>query len=287
MTHERHPTAAGRFYPAAAEECREMLDALFARVPPDIPAARGAIVPHAGWIYSGPTAALGIAAVAAWQPETVVLFGAVHVATRNPASLYDCGTWHTPAGALQIDEDVAAHLCGKAQIVVDRDVHTYEHSIEVQLPLMQRAMPGVHIVPILVQAGPWAEPVGRVAAQAAQTVQRRVAFIGSTDLTHYGPAFAFEPAGHGLQGAQWAKDVNDRRLIQLIERLDAQGVIADAAANRSACGAGAIAATIGAMQELGLHTYRELAHTTSAERELEHETRTIVHSVGYEAGVFL
>ena len=282
MADARTPICADRFYPGGSADCERMVGDMVRGV--DFGEGRGAIVPHAGWVYSGRTAALGLAAVAGSEPETIVVFGAVHVPTHNRASVWARGSWRTPVGEMEVDEELAAGFAKHGDVEVDPRAHRNEHSIEVELPLIRRLMPGVRMVPLMVAPGPWAEDVGRHCAREAAASGKRVVFVGSTDLTHYGPAFGFEPAGSGEDGVRWAKEVNDRRFIELIKRLDGAGVIAEAEEHRNACGAGAIGATIGAMLELGAVEYRELEHITSAERERGMDR---LNSVGYEAGVFL
>jgi AmmeMemoRadiSam system protein B len=199
--------------------------------------------------------------------------------------LYPAGAWQTPLGLVEVDGELAGKLAGCRDVKVDADAHRLEHSIEVQLPLLQVALPGVKIAPLMVLPGMWAEGIGRECARVAIEAAGAVGFLGSTDLTHYGPAFGFEPAGRGEEGVAWAGDVNDRRLVELIRRMDAAGVIREAEAHRNACGAGAVAAMIGAMRELGATQYVELEHRTSADcKVIGAGDRD--NSVGYEAGVF-
>jgi AmmeMemoRadiSam system protein B len=279
----RQPAVAGRFYPADEVACARAVDGLLPGDP--VAPAIGAVVPHAGWVFSGSTAALAIAAVAATKPETIVIFGAIHTPDRNAASVYASGAWRTPLGNVPIDEELARSLLGTELFSEATAAHRHEHSIEVQLPILQRLLPAVRILPISVQPAQSAADVGRTCAAATKSHPRRVGFLGSTDLTHYGPAFGFEPSGHGLDGIRWAKDINDRRLINFIKSLDASGIVSEAARNRNACGAGAIAALVAAMRELGATCYTELRHTCSAECcEIEAPDR--FNSVGYEAGVF-
>lgn len=284
MSGTRQPAFAGRFYPGNRDNCKRMLDEMSR--PADLPRQSiGAIVPHAGWIFSGPTAALSLAALAQAEPETIVIFGAVHTLDANYASLYPKGSWETPLGFLPVDEELAERIARRPRISADPGAHRNEHSIEVQLPLIQHALGEVKILPISVRPSDIAAEIGRVCAAEAADLDRRVVFLGSTDLTHYGPAFGFEPHGRGEAGIRWAKEVNDRRFIDLVSALDADAVVPEATANHNACGAGAVAATIGAVRELDADAYSELEHTTSADRELERGGQP-VNSVGYEAGVF-
>ncbi len=281
----RQPVVAGRFYPADPVACRRAVEALLPREPGT--PALGAIVPHAGWVYSGATAAPALAGVAAFGPDTVVFFGAAHSMFREEASVWTSGAWRTPLGEVLVDEELSSAILATARVSADPRPHEREHSIEVQLPILQVLRPEARIVPIVVQPTAGAATIGRevgAVARAASEAGKRVAVVGSTDLTHYGPAYGFEPAGRGSVGVRWAKEKNDRRLIRLIERLAADEIVAETSANHNACGGGAIAATIAAAAALGASRYVELRHTTSAEVAAELEA---VNSVGYESGLFL
>lgn len=283
MSLTRDPAFAGRFYPADAAQCSAMVD----RFNPQgaVRGALGALAPHAGWKFSGATAGLSLSAIAAGKPETVIIFGAVHVLDSNKASLFASGSWRTPLGVVRVDELLAKRVLSCRHIRSDAGIHRREHSIEVELPFLQRSLGDLMILPIMVRPGPWAEEVGRACAMAAGDLGRRVAFVASTDLTHYGPSFGFEPHGRGEAGIRWAKDVNDRRFISLVGALDAGAIVPEAEMNRNACGSGAVAATIVAVRTAGLSEYSELAHTCSAECDLE-EGGNPLDSVGYHAGVF-
>jgi len=274
---------AGRFYPREAQACEAMFKRMRPQKPP--PISVGGLVPHAGWIYSGPTAALTIASLAGAEPETVVIFGAVHVLDRNDASLFDSGEWETPIGKLVVDEELARAVARCRHVRIDPQVHAGEHSIEVELPLILGFLGNVRILPLMVRPGPHAAEIGRRVALAAQDLGRRVVFLASTDLTHYGPAFGFEPAGRGEVGVRWAKEVNDRRFLRVVEQFDVDGVVPEASLNRNACGAGAVAATLAALREYTGTRPVELQHTCSAEVERSSGERPL-NSVGYASVVF-
>lgn len=277
----RKTVFAGQFYPATANQCVAAVDQLLMRDPGAT--GPGAVVPHAGWVYSGATAGLGIRAIAALSPQVVVIFGAMHTLDINAASLYASGYWETPLGALRVDESLAATFLRCPLIADNPGGHAEEHSIEVQLPLLKRALPQVRIVPLTVRPSPEALTIGKHCGLEAAKYGRTVAFLASTDLTHYGPAFRFEPHGSGPAGTGWALVENDRRFITLIRQLAAEEVIAEAARHRNACGAGAVAALLAAMREIGAEEYVELEHTSSARVRGDAEA---VNAVGYHAGVF-
>lgn len=281
MSPIREPAFAGRFYPSDPFTCRALVDKLFEME--SEPTSMAGIVPHAGWMYSGGTAALTIRSIAAYKPETVIIFGAVHILDRHLASLFDRGIWRTPIGESQIDCELCAELLKSSLISASPESHLNEHSIEVELPLIQRLLPDVKLVPLMVNPSERAADVGRVAAAAAESLGRRVAYLASTDLTHYGPAFGFEPMGSGEPGIRWAKEVNDRRFLAVVGSMDPEAIVPEADHNRNACGSGAVAALLGAIADKSKQS-KELCHTCSAEVKPELRPE---NSVGYASTVFI
>ncbi len=285
----RLPAVAGQFYPADADACRDQADrCLSASTPLSEPASvLGGIVPHAGWMCSGAVAA-GVLRSLASNPDlqTVVLFGAVHRPRSRRASVFASGAWVTPLGTVDVDTELArAAIDASPLLVDDPGAHEAEHSLEVQLPLLQRVAPAVRILPILVPPTTSAPDVGRVVAAEAARLGRRIAFAGSSDLTHYGPRYGFVPKGVGEEGLRWARDVNDRRIIELALAMESAKVVPEAMSHQNACGAGAIAATLEASRIAGARSGRLLCHTTSNE-VLRDRYGDMDDAVGY-AGVLL
>lgn len=278
----RHASHAGRFYPATKSGCINAINGFKRPSPTHGLSPKGVIVPHAGWVYSGATAWLGWRAAAVAEPETVVLFGAAH---RPLATLAVCDAhagWDTPLGGVAIDCELR-HAVNSAfdAVVVSAEPHRAEHSLEVNAPLVRHCLPAAKLLPILVEPQVAAAELGERIAQVVRDLGRRVVFAASTDLTHYGSRFGFEPQGHGELGVRWAFEVNDRRFIDAVAAFDSSAIIAEARSNRNACGAGAVAACVGASRELGAKRLVELEHTSSA-AVLRDEPATM--SVGYFAG---
>jgi AmmeMemoRadiSam system protein B len=113
-----------------------------------------------------------------------------------------------------------------------------------------------------------------------------VAYIGSTDLTHYGPNYGFLPEGIGQQGLAWAKDVNDRRLIELMRLMKAEEIVREASEHRNACGSGAIAATLAACKLAGAQQGVLLDHVSSQEVARSMQYPASDDAVGYAGMVF-
>jgi len=250
----RQPARAGSFYEASASSCRHHAERLIssADVPDDLPARLfGGLVPHAGWTFSGSIAALTLKALHAAAPlERVVLFGADHVGTVRRGELYDSGVWRTPLGDAPVDEELAGALLQACDAMrPNPDAHAMEHSLEVQVPLLQALSPSVRIVPVAVPPDDIAIEIGRTVGETLTAKFPGVRVIGSTDLTHHGGHFGHFGAP-GEEGVKWTEQ-NDRRMIDLVESLSCEQVVAEAAARRNACGAGAIAATTAACRAMG------------------------------------
>ncbi len=265
----RRPVVAGMFYPADAADARRQVEqalrqAKNAELPGPI---YGGIVPHAGWAFSGPTAAHLFHALSQRPaPQTFVLFGAVHRWGVPGAGVYPEGSWQTPLGTLEVDQELAEALLRLGEGVVARapQAHEGEHSIEVQLPFLKQLYADARILPIAMPPLRIAMDVGRLVAQAAQATGRHAVAIGSTDLTHYGPRYGMAPAGTGQAALDWMHR-NDRRMIDLIVAMRPEDVLNEAEGHYNACGAGAVAAAITFAQACGAQSGVLLAYTTSHE----------------------
>ncbi len=157
----------------------------------------GLLVPHAGLVFSGPIAAAGwsLAARLLSDDATIVMLGTNHGAWwLDGAAIWDAGAWETPLGEVSVDADLAADIAALGPpFMVDREAHLMEHSLEVQLPFVSRALSGARIVPLSVGAG-----VGGAARAAGDRLGKllaarrargeRIALAISTDMAHYPPA---------------------------------------------------------------------------------------------------
>ena len=287
---DRPPVVAGQFYPDDPDTClreaRQMLQSA-----PDHDSASpylGALLPHAGWICSGQVAANGIAALRRSHPKpnVIVIFGAVHTLSINHAALDDHARWLLPSGTSDIATALVERLASASDdISVDSRAHRYEHAIEVLLPMVQQAWPHTPILPIEGPPTPNAADIGRQVATALQETNQQALFIASSDLTHYGPSYHLTSAGAGQRGIAWAMD-NDRRLLDLIQALQAGQIVPETLRHSNACGGGAIAAMLGASIALGATKSTLLEHTNSYEvlsRALGRQSAD--NSVGYAAAL--
>ncbi|HHX44731.1 MAG TPA: AmmeMemoRadiSam system protein B [Chloroflexi bacterium] len=288
----RSPIVAGMFYPAHEAACRREVEAHLAQASSHRDGGHGdggrmvaGIVPHAGWAFSGLTAAHVFAHLRQQDPiDTVVLFGAVHSWRVTAPSVFASGRWRCPLAYLDVDEALAHEVlrCGAGALIDDAAAHLDEHSIEVQLPFLACICPQATILPIAVPPMRDADAIGSLVAECMRSLGRRGVAIGTTDLTHYGPRYGLAPAGVGEGALQWIH-ANDARVIDLMVRMRGGDIFAEVEAHRNACGAGAVSATIGYAAAMGA-TQGHLAHYTTS-----HEVSPVGPAsdmVGYAAVVY-
>jgi len=288
----RKPVVAGQFYPGQHDSCLDEINQCLDEetLPEPLPETIVAgIVPHAGWTFSGPLAALVFSAIKQRHEKvhTFVIFGAAHRYSGSSAAVYEDGIWETPLGEVAVDKELADAVLSTGAAISDSNAHGSEHSIEVQVPFVQHLFVGAKILPILVPPGKQAVALGTSLGDIiSRDEQRKIVCIGSTDLTHYGPSYGFAPMGTGPKALQWAGKVNDREFIDLALRLETEGMLTSAAENFNACGAGAAGAAVAAAKILGSKQGLLLAHTNSNEIMLRKMGATSADSVGYAAIVF-
>jgi hypothetical protein len=216
-----------------------------------------------------------------------VILGAAHGYFGQSPAVYDRGSWITPLGEVAIDEELADAVLSAGPVVSDASAHRAEHSIEVQVPFIQYLFPGAKILPIIVPPREQAVALGTSVGNVINKEEhKKIVCIGSTDLTHYGPRYSFTPMGVSADALKWADSVNDKKFIDLALKLEPERLLADAAENCNACGAGAAAAAIAAAKQLGKTEGLLLAHTNSNEIMLRSMGTTSADSVGYAAIVF-
>jgi MEMO1 family protein len=243
----------------------------------------GGVVPHAGWYYSGGTASKVFLSIKQKQsPKVFVLFGAVHVPGVRSFALFPDGAWQTPIGEVRVNHELAEKLLDEMRdiVVPDTRAHAYEHSIEVQLPMIKYLFPDAEILPVAVPPMDGAVKLGRRIGKIIAEMDAVV--IGSSDLTHYGEDYGFTPAGYGEDAKRWMLG-NDMEIIRPVLDMRADEILPEADANMNACGAGAIAATVSAAKSMGASKGILLEHVTSYDVRPEREFRM---AVGYAGIIF-
>lgn len=187
----RHPAVAGRFYPAKPETLTRQLDQFLG--PPasdeEKPAGSlGCVVPHAGYMYSGHVAGAVYRRLPA-RPSYVILCPN-HTGRGAPLAMMSKGEWLTPLGSVRIDTPLAQALRQVCHLLLeDPEAHEDEHSLEVQLPFLQRQVGNFTFVPIALGVSGYAalETLGHALALALKRSAQPVLIIASSDMNHYEP----------------------------------------------------------------------------------------------------
>ena len=177
------PAVAGSFYPGAAAELTDTVAALLDAVQEyGGPAPKALIVPHAGYIYSGPTAAAAYARLQAWSDcyERVILLGPCHRVPVRGLAASGADAFRTPLGDVPVDAEAIAAL----DLPIVEAAHRYEHSLEVHLPFLQAVLGSFELIPIVVGDASYEE--------VADVLERlwggpETLIVISSDLSHYHP----------------------------------------------------------------------------------------------------
>lgn len=190
---DRQPAVAGQFYPAQKDELILTLKKLFAKaVPPKkIKNVVAIVSPHAGYDFSGVVAASSFNQIdPSKKYENIFVLGPSHHVAFEGASVYSIGDFITPLGRLHVNREIAKDLIARSKVFSARtDAHTYEHSVEVQLPFLQYIMKTEYkIVPIVVGAST-PETCEEIASALRLYFNTKNLFVISTDFSHY-PAYA-------------------------------------------------------------------------------------------------
>jgi AmmeMemoRadiSam system protein B len=263
---------AGSWYPAAAGALTSEVDRLLAGAAETSCAMTGdliaVIAPHAGLKYSGPVAACAYEPLRGRAFDLAVLVGPSHFVGFEGVAVYRSGAFETPMGIVPVDEDATTALMRSTSIVRVHDAaHAREHSLEMQLPFLQRLQPGLPILP-LVMGYQTAATASALADGLAATLRgRRAVLVASSDLSHYHPADVAARL--------------DRVVIDLVSRFDVDGLQAalDATAGH-ACGGGPMVAVMRAARQLGATAARTVQYADSGDVSGD---KTAV--VGYMAAV--
>ncbi len=193
----------GPWYPSDPVRLSQMLDGFFKAVPTPEKAApvRGIISPHAGFEYSGRCAAHAYRWLSPAQGiHRVILLGPSHRSGFIGACVADYSAFSTPLGLVPVDTGICQALAAKKLFRSDRDTMRFEHSLENQLPFLQKALPGgeFKIVPIVL--GSLAKKdFAAVAETIAPYIDDRTLVVVSSDLTHYGENFSYTPFRRDLR----------------------------------------------------------------------------------------
>jgi MEMO1 family protein len=251
----RPPAVAGSFYPSDARELARQIDGFTnaaTAAPPKIP-ARGCVVPHAGYMYSGHVAAAVYAAIEI--PARCILLGPRHFPRGEAMAILTEGSFATPLGEAQIDSELARELAYECpRLREDAVAHEREHSLEVQIPFLQRLAGNFRFVPVVLATDryPAIEELGHTVARVVAAQEEPVLVIASSDMNHY--------------ESEAITRAKDERAIARILALDPQGLYDTVRREQiSMCGYAATVAMLVAVRDLGATEARLVRYATSGD----------------------
>ncbi len=251
----RKPLRAGQFYKKNAETLSQQIDQFLENVkkrPSPGGEILALIVPHAGYVFSGQTAAHAYRLIQGKDYESVIIIAPSHFHGFEGCSIYPKGGYETPLGTAEIDESLASEISKASRFKYVRKAHQQEHSVEVQVPFIQKTLPQAKIVPI-VMGYPTRKTVSRLADALSKVLPgKKVIIIVSTDMSHYFPK-------------KKANDT-DSKTISLIKSFETKTLLKKIEAGENMmCGGGPVVSSLLYAQERG-EAKVEILHYTDSSR---------------------
>ena len=266
----REPVVAGQFYPGTETELRntirECIDHEYG--PGNKPSTLnekifGIVCPHAGYVYSGPTACHSYKSIASQSPELVIIIGPNHFGVGEDVATMIDAEWKTPLGIVQVDSDSAKQIAEISNFIeIDEYSHSQDHSLEVQVPMLQEILSNdFQILPIILRSQNMstAIDVGNAVSKIAE--KKNAIIVASSDFTHYEEnSFAHQ------QDKALIEPILEMNLERFYHVLNERRV--------TACGYGAIASTMIACKNMGAKKGELLSYATSG--DVSGDTESVV-----------
>jgi len=218
----RFPAVAGQFYPEEEKELSQMIEEFLknAKVPKIEGEIFGILVPHAGYVFSGQVAAYCYKAISGKNFETVILIGDSHYEYFDGVSVWGKGEWETPLGRIKVDEELAKEILNfSKRFFVKDSAHLFEHSLEVQIPFLQKVLKDFRILPLIFgsEDKDWKD----LAKAILKLMKRKkILIITSSDLSHYPPyEVALEADKKTIEGILSSDPEKFKEKIENLKRL--------------------------------------------------------------------
>ena len=249
----RQPAVAGRFYPNDPAELRAAIHEFIEPAVPKVPVI-GAVIPHAGYVYSGHVAGSVFSRIQI--PKRTIVLCPNHTGLGPPLAIMPSGAWQTPLGTVAIDEELSdALMVADPLFKNDRSAHRHEHAIEVQLPFLQYlGGPDISFVPITVGTANWSHlaALGAAIAEVIRAIDPAIMILASSDMNHYESASV--------------TSVKDRRAIDRVLNLDPMGLYEVIQREHiSMCGYGPTTSMLVAAKQLGASKAELVRYGTSGD----------------------
>jgi len=250
----RQPVVAGQFYPASAQDIKKQISGFIDAKEPKVDAL-ACVLPHAGYIYSGRVACQTFSKIKI--KDKIILFGPNHTGAGTSFSIMTEGVWLTPLGEVNIDSRLAKKILDASEYLEDDSLaHAGEHSLEVELPILQYFKQNFEIVPIAFMSDDLIA-LKKVGKEIAGVIKQmgltdKVLLVASSDMTHY--------------ETQEEAAVKDKKAISAILELSPDKLMAEVKRfHISMCGASPVAAMLSVAKSLGAKTGKLVNYQTSGD----------------------
>ncbi|MFH2037018.1 MAG: AmmeMemoRadiSam system protein B [Candidatus Zixiibacteriota bacterium] len=276
-TDVRRPAVAGAFYPGDPIELSKLLMGLYANAKKIPLKGRpiALIAPHAGYTYSGSTAAAVYKQLEGESYDTVIVISPSHTVFFQGASVYDGGAYQTPIGVINIDQELSHKIAGIHPLIYrSNQGHTGgsirgEHSLEVQLPFLQQVLGKFKLVAIVMGDQEEATCRGLGEVMASVLPGKNCLIVASTDLSHFHPEKEARQLDENIKKA--VEDYNPNRLLSVLT-----------SGKGEACGGGPMVSAMIASRKLGGETVQVTGYATSGE-----STGDFTEVVGYLSAIIV
>jgi AmmeMemoRadiSam system protein B len=266
----REPIVAGQFYPGTSAELKNMIRQCIEHEygpgsKPDTTNEKifGVVCPHAGYVYSGPTACHSYKSIASQNPELVIIIGPNHFGVGKDVATMIDAQWQTPLGMVQVDSDSAKQIAEISNFIeIDEYSHSQDHSLEVQVPMLQEILSNdFQILPIILRSQDMSTTIDVGNAVSKIAGKKNAIIVASSDFTHYEEnSFAHQ------QDKALIEPILEMNLERFYQVLNERKV--------TACGYGAIASTMIACKNLGAKKGELLSYATSG--DVSGDTESVV-----------
>jgi len=233
----REPSLRSGWYPTRKEAVDEFLEPFSQKEGVSVSAV---MAPHAGWYYSGQTAAKAVSLLDSAAATVAVIGG--HLPRGIPILIAGEDGVRTPLGTMEIDTELREEF--KKKINCKPDSYQ-DNTVEVLLPMVHYFFSKARLLWLRFPADISSFEAGKLLAEAAAALGRRLVVTASTDLTHYGDNYGFFPKGFGKPALEWVRNVNDAAFINAVLEGDPSAVLERAEEDHSACSAGAVLGALG------------------------------------------
>ncbi len=249
------------WYPGTADEISTMIDGWLGDLS-GIQDGIAAIVPHAGWFFSGEIAARTISGLTR-NLDTVVVAGG-HLSPGDITKSASDEEFSVSGGGLLNNLELRSFISGRLELC-DDDSH--DNTVEIQLPMIKYFYNNVTVLWLRVPPDKTALKLAGILKTWSIESGERIGVIGSTDLTHYGNSYGWKPRGEGRSALDWVKGVNDREMLDFMIGIESLAAIDHARKNRSACSIGGAALAIEWAKLNGREKGRLVGYSTSFDKQ--------------------